>query len=241
MTMVMSPCRPLGRLIVVRRDQPPTSEPSTRTRILRAAERLFAEHGFHGTCLREIAAAVGIRKASLFHYFPGKENLYRTVLLEHIAEVREALEHAAHRPAPYHDRLRRLIATYVALVAARRPHTQMLLRQTLESPSAVEPAQLDLGPLLALAVEFVRAGQRAGAFRDTDPVPPILTVVAAAAFYFTAVPRIAPRWTDGAGSDAAYAAAVTAHLVDVAERVLLVEQPSPHRGAGGLPHGLQPH
>lgn len=54
----------------------------TRREILEAALGLFAHNGFHGTGMREIARSVGINEASLYHYFPSKEQLLDAVLFE---------------------------------------------------------------------------------------------------------------------------------------------------------------
>lgn len=55
------------------------SEPTVQ-RILDAAEQLFAEQGFEGTPLREIAKKVGIREPSLYAHFAGKDALYAAVI-----------------------------------------------------------------------------------------------------------------------------------------------------------------
>jgi AcrR family transcriptional regulator len=48
----------------------------TRERILAAAQKLFAEHGFDGTSVRDITAEAGCNVASVNYHFGGKENLY---------------------------------------------------------------------------------------------------------------------------------------------------------------------
>ena len=52
----------------------------TATRVLDAAEALFADKGFAGTSLRDIAGAAGIQKASLYNHFSSKDELYNEVL-----------------------------------------------------------------------------------------------------------------------------------------------------------------
>ncbi len=54
-------------------------------KILKAAQQLFAERGFWGTSVQEIADSAQVNKAMLFYYFKSKENLYFT-LLERILE-----------------------------------------------------------------------------------------------------------------------------------------------------------
>jgi len=51
----------------------PPSEAQTRTRILEAAQRLFASKGFDGTSTRELAQAAGVAEGTLFRYFPNKK------------------------------------------------------------------------------------------------------------------------------------------------------------------------
>ncbi|MDZ8258588.1 TetR/AcrR family transcriptional regulator [Nostoc sp. ChiQUE01b] len=49
------------------------SEAQTRTRILQAAQRLFASQGFDGTTTRDLAQAAGIAEGTLFRHFPNKK------------------------------------------------------------------------------------------------------------------------------------------------------------------------
>jgi len=52
----------------------------TRAALLRAAGRVFAEHGFHQATLEAVAAAAGVSKGALYHYFPSKEQLFLALL-----------------------------------------------------------------------------------------------------------------------------------------------------------------
>src|SRR5438552_14204766 len=62
--------------------------PSTRDTILDAAERRFAERGFAGVSMREIAAEAGLKnQASLYHHFRDKRALYEAVLARGITPI----------------------------------------------------------------------------------------------------------------------------------------------------------
>src|SRR5271170_3788930 len=52
----------------------------TRDRILKAAERLFAERGYDATSVRVIVAKARVNQAAVNYHFAGKEGLYRDVL-----------------------------------------------------------------------------------------------------------------------------------------------------------------
>jgi len=51
--------------------------------ILETATRLFAEHGFQGATLAQVAEAVGLTEAGVLHYFPSKVHLLQSVLEYH--------------------------------------------------------------------------------------------------------------------------------------------------------------
>jgi AcrR family transcriptional regulator len=55
----------------------------TRQAILDAALDLFADKGYFGTSLRDVAAAVGVRESALYNYFAGKDALFEALLTAH--------------------------------------------------------------------------------------------------------------------------------------------------------------
>lgn len=55
----------------------------TRQAILDAALQLFAEKGYFGTSLRDVARAVGVRESALYNYFAGKDALFEALLAAH--------------------------------------------------------------------------------------------------------------------------------------------------------------
>jgi AcrR family transcriptional regulator len=55
----------------------------TRQAILDAALDLFADKGYFGTSLRDVATAVGVRESALYNYFAGKDALFEALLAAH--------------------------------------------------------------------------------------------------------------------------------------------------------------
>ena len=75
--------------------------PDATDRVLDEAERVFLERGFAGARLREIADALGMRPASLYHHAPGgKGELWERVLDRALERHRTALNEAAASGAP---------------------------------------------------------------------------------------------------------------------------------------------
>jgi AcrR family transcriptional regulator len=71
------------------RHTPDVGEGSPREQILDAAAAQFTEHGFAGTSTRMIAERVGIRQASLYYHYAGKDEILADLLS---ASVRPSLD-----------------------------------------------------------------------------------------------------------------------------------------------------
>ena len=59
-----------------------------RSRLVRAAQALFLEHGFRATGIDAILASAGVAKMTLYNHFGSKDALIHEVLTQHDAEVR---------------------------------------------------------------------------------------------------------------------------------------------------------
>ena len=78
----------------------------TAERILDAAEELFAERGYAGATLRDVATRVGVRPPSLYNHFASKDALYAAVLERGIGPLIELLARSAAAPAEDAERRR---------------------------------------------------------------------------------------------------------------------------------------
>ncbi|MCY4375093.1 MAG: TetR/AcrR family transcriptional regulator [Spirochaetaceae bacterium] len=57
-----------------------TAPGGRREQLLQAGERLFAEHGYRGVTIAEVAAAVGVSTGSFYNHFPDKETFFGAIL-----------------------------------------------------------------------------------------------------------------------------------------------------------------
>lgn len=194
-------------------------ERGTRERILEVAEDFLGERGYDGTRLHLIAERVGIQKASLFHYFPSKEDLYHAVLDEGFGETQQMLTQVLAMQAEPLAKVRLLIEAYVDVVAAHPQRTKIFLRQSLgDAPDGALP-NASSQRLLEAVVTFIGEEQHADVFAPIDPLALVMGVMGMVAFFFTSGPVVAPAWLGDPWSARAIER-VKRHVVDVVERCL---------------------
>ena len=163
---------------------------STRDQILLEARHCFAEQGFDGTSLNDIAAGVGIRKPSLLHHFASKEAIYREVFETSLSDLIVRLESAgdAQGKAPW-EKMEHVLDMAFDWMAASPEFVRMMRREALDGQGHLG---YDLGavlkPLFDRAVEFFDREMGAGTFRKHDSEQLILTAIGALLGYFSDVP-----------------------------------------------------
>jgi AcrR family transcriptional regulator len=137
----------------------------TRERILKAAERLFAERGYDATSIRAIVAKARVNQAAINYHFDGKDGLYREVLRAAFRALTEQqLEHADEmkamsREAALAEFIRRQLRPLLGRDEYSR-HMRILNWETVR-PTAVFRKLLseEAAPFVGLAVELVRRFQ----------------------------------------------------------------------------------
>ncbi len=110
-----------------RHPNPTVDGGETRGRLLVKAARLFREKGYSASTTRELAQALGIQKASLYHHISSKEDLLYSLCVESLARTREAVETAIAGIDDPLDRVRRLVLAHVGNMLGDRDKQAMFL------------------------------------------------------------------------------------------------------------------
>jgi len=134
----------------------------TRDRILKAAERLFAEHGYEGTSVRAIVAKARVNQAAINYHFDGKDGLYRDVLRGAFRALTEhQLSHADEvKSMSREEALKAFVRRQLWPLMARDElsrHLRLLNWETVR-PTAVfrQLMKEEAAPFIGLAVDLVR-------------------------------------------------------------------------------------
>lgn len=99
-----------------------------RDELTRIAARLFAERGYQGTSLADLAQALGVQKPSLYHHIESKEDLLWDVAQEGAAAFHAALDSvpATDRPG---ERIREALRAHLAVVAGQLDVATVFVRE----------------------------------------------------------------------------------------------------------------
>jgi AcrR family transcriptional regulator len=100
----------------------------TRSRLLEAALRLFAEKGYAQTSTREICLAAGVNAAAIHYYFGDKAGLYRAVYLAPIQQLMVAARDIADAGEPFDATMRRTYEAFLAPLKESDARTMQILK-----------------------------------------------------------------------------------------------------------------
>ena len=147
--------------------------------ILDVATRLFAERGYEGTSMNDVAERVGMRKASLFYHFATKDSLYEAVLDRLVASMQEQLEAIYTSSGTWDERLDAISDTLVAALGGHPYASRLLLREAMDWGPVIRGKLLErIKVVLDAGAAWIRAGQEAGVFVDGDPKQIVLSAMA---------------------------------------------------------------
>src|SRR5512139_3906303 len=99
----------------------------TREEILDDAAQIFSQKGFHATSMQDIAKAVNLQKASLYHHVSSKQEILVNVLDQALDLLIERMRDVMALPLAPDDMLRQAIRTYLTTLLEHRDLAAVLL------------------------------------------------------------------------------------------------------------------
>ncbi|HXF97334.1 MAG TPA: TetR/AcrR family transcriptional regulator [Gaiellaceae bacterium] len=191
-----------------------------RSRILEAAVRVFAEHGFHRARVGDIAEDAGVAHGLLYHYFASKEDVLRTIFVENwgrfLARLR-AVEQAE-QPAP--EKLAGIAKILLRTWRNDPALVTVMVRDVARSPELQEQVA-EVREAFAIVQRVIEQGQAEGDFR-------------------TGIDARLASWVFYGGLEEVLTGWVLGELPDSGEDVTRAEQVAIEIALFGLAAGLRP-
>lgn len=197
----------------------------TRERILDAAEELFAERGYEGASLRDVARAAGLRNPSIFNHFDSKDALYAAVLERGIGPVVQRLVEVVEQEHDGAEAAAEIIAATTAVFAERPAIPRLVHHEALSGGQRLTP-MLRAYIVPAFEVGCKLAGPRAhdAGWQDDDVPHLVIAMIQMVLGYFS----MAPLFRELNGQDLLTEASLvrqTRFLIELAERLFTSIQP----------------
>jgi AcrR family transcriptional regulator len=154
----------------------------TTDRLLSAAEHAFAEAGFDGAKLHDIAEAAGISRPSLLYHFESKHALYCAVVQRVFEDLGLAIREGLAVAGGFGTRLDATLTRFVHFLESRPTAARLVLREVLDGRGPGHELLLSAGlPLLKLVERFIR-DQGRGVVPAGVPVKDALLQLVAGSF-----------------------------------------------------------
>jgi AcrR family transcriptional regulator len=141
----------------------------TRQDILEAAAQLIHEKGFHAASMRDIADAVNMRKASLYHHVTSKQDILLEILDQALDLLIENMQAVMNAPLTPEEKIRRAIDVYIGTLTEHRDIASVLLfehRSLSDTQQNQHIARRD--QFEGLWRDLIKQGSDIGAFHVQD-------------------------------------------------------------------------
>ena len=139
-----------------------------RTRILDAAIRVFAEHGYHEARVGDIAEDAGVAHGLLYHYFASKDDVLRTIFVENWGQLIARFRAVAVANEPAGEKLEGIAKILLRTWRNDPALVTVMVREVARSHQLQDRVD-EVREAFAIVQRIVEEGQAAGVFRrDVD-------------------------------------------------------------------------
>ncbi len=154
--------------------------------ILEVAETLFAEKGFDGTSIRNIAKEAKINIAMVSYYFGSKERLLESLIVYRTSDLKKQLDNLLLEDIEPIDKINKLIELYINRINTNRGiyriiHFEFTSKKREQNLHAF--SELKKGNLKSLEA-IIEEGQKKGVFRKDIIIPLITPTILGTFFHF---------------------------------------------------------
>jgi len=174
-----------------------SKELSAREAILEAAAEVFAEKGFDGARVDEIARRAGANKAMLYYHVGDKKALYDAVVGAIQMRGRAMLEKILEEDGDPREMLRRAVGNFVSMAFSNPVAPAIILREIAGGGANMGEESVErLEALLVLVRRIIERGVDSGVLRPVDPAFAQFLVAGSVMFLAAGIPfrrRLAER------------------------------------------------
>ena len=150
---------------------PVTEDNSRKAELVRVAARLFRDHGYERTTVRDIGNAVGLQSGSLFYHFRTKEEILVAVMALGITDTTEQLASALAAARTPADRVRALVHVHLhSLLGDNQAALEVMLYEWRSVSDTYKPGLIVLRDRYeSLWQQVLEEAVAQGAVRAQDP------------------------------------------------------------------------
>jgi TetR/AcrR family fatty acid metabolism transcriptional regulator len=149
------------------------NEPEKRRAILHAAVRVFAEKGYHGCRIADVARAANVAYGLVYHYFRNKEELLESVFAEQWTILMNAMRAIDQGPGSATDKLAAIFGFVFDVYKTAPAAVRVLILEMTRTPQGLRAGSTreTFEHAVQLVAHIVRQGQQSGEIRtNLDPV-----------------------------------------------------------------------
>lgn len=164
------------------------SRDDTRESLLMAAREVFAEHGFAGARVDEIARRSGVNKALVNYHFGGKLELFRAVIAHFGTEMAARAEAAVDLADPPDLQLRHYIRAMAEVASEYKDLPRLMIAEAMAGQRLLDEPPPHFPKMLMLIGGILKRGREQGVFVPLNPLYAQLHIISSIAMFQLTAP-----------------------------------------------------